>query len=269
MQTDGSWQYTTHCHDWPADIDPLQTNSNKLSFDFFRITTAADESSSSPVINMFEVVLATIETKLQRVENLDRAVHHLMRKMDMMERKLSSKDADVLAAVQALEKQTNEAHVSVKLNQLSAKLDNLCDNNSIEQIEQESPVADSDILEAQASDRKSRVFQGPASASVSMDDVKEVINGIDRRLGVHINIVSENLGKMTHMVEEVRSVLIDTENDEEAAGDESSRKTKRTTKIDQLLTSIHPLLVVSETQIFHLARRPPICIYDMFHTGQG
>ena len=181
MQTDGSWQYTTHCHDWPADIDPLQTNSNKLSFDFFRIITAADESSSSPVINMFEVVLATIETKLQRVENLDRAVHHLMRKMDMMERKLSSKDADVLAAVQALEKQTNEAHVSVKLNQLSAKLDNLCDNNSIEQIEQESPIADSDILEAQASDRKSRVFQGPASASVSMDDVKEVINGIDRR----------------------------------------------------------------------------------------
>ena len=88
---------------------------------------------------MFEVVLATIETKLQRVENLDRAVHHLMRKMDMMERKLSNKDADVLAAVQALEKQTSEAHVSVKLNQLSAKLDNLCDDN-VNSIEEENDV---------------------------------------------------------------------------------------------------------------------------------
>ncbi len=191
---------------------------------------------------MFEVVLATIETKLQRVENLDRAVHHLMRKMDMMERKLSNKDADVLAAVQALEKQTSEAHVSVKLNQLSAKLDNLCDNdNSIEE-------ENDDVLLAQASNRKSRVFQESlTSASAGMEDVKEVINGIDRRLGVHINIVSENLGKMTNMVKEVRSVLIDTEEAEEVEdlSSSSNKHRKRTTKIDKLLTSIHPLLVVS------------------------
>ena len=191
---------------------------------------------------MFEVVLATIETKLQRVENLDRAVHHLMRKMDMMERKLSNKDADVLAAVQALEKQTSEAHVSVKLNQLSAKLDNLCDNdNSIEE-------ENDDVLLAQASNRKSRVFQESlTSASAGMEDVKEVINGIDRRLGVHINIVSENLGKMTNMVKEVRSVLIDTEEAEEVEdlSSLSNKHRKRTTKIDKLLTSIHPLLVVS------------------------
>ena len=192
---------------------------------------------------MFEVVLATIETKLQRVENLDRAVHHLMRKMDMMERKLSNKDADVLAAVQALEKQTSEAHVSVKLNQLSAKLDNLCDDN-VNSIEEEN-----DVLLAQASNRKSRVFQPENQASVGMEAVKEVINGIDRRLGVHINIVSENLGKMTHMVKEVRSVLIDTEEEAEEEEDLTSNKHhKRTTKIDKLLTSIHPLLVVSTSR---------------------
>ena len=198
------------------------------------------EKGEEQIINMFEVVLATIETKLQRVENLDRAVHHLMRKMDMMERKLSSKDADVLAAVQALEKQTSEAHVSVKLNQLSAKLDNLCDSDNNQQ--------DNDLLVAQASNRKSRVLRDPnaaAPASVGMEAVKEVINGIDRRLGVHINIVSENLGKMTHMVEEVRSVLIE----DEAVPSAASNKHKRTTKIDQLLTSIHPLLVVRLLEI--------------------
>ena len=75
---------------------------------------------------MFEIVLSTIENKLQRVENLDRAVHHLMRKMDMMERKLTGKDSEIMTAIQALEKETHEAHVSVKLNQLSAKLDTLC-----------------------------------------------------------------------------------------------------------------------------------------------
>ena len=33
-----------------------------------------------------------------------------------------------------------------------------------------------------------------AVEAAGMEDVKDVISGIDRRLGVHINIVSENLG---------------------------------------------------------------------------
>ena len=57
-----------------------------------------------------------------------------------------------------------------------------------------------DILVAQPSNRKIRVLQdnagvaGVAVEAAGMEDVKEVISGIDRRLGVHINIVSENLG---------------------------------------------------------------------------
>ena len=206
---------------------------------------------------MFEVVLSTLETKLQRVENLDRAIHHLMRKMDMMERKLATKDADILAAVQTLEKETHEAHVSVKLNQLSAKLDTLCSHNNELNLED-------DLLVAQPSNRKSRILH--PDDEDKMEDVKEVINGIDRRLGVHINIVSENLGKMSNMVEEVRNVLIDNEEDS-IDGDHHdhyhpelrleknnatltpnstlSNKHKRSrSKFDQLLTTIHPLLGV-------------------------
>ena len=165
---------------------------------------------------MFEVVLTTIETKLQRVENLDRAIHHLMRKMDMMERKLASKDAEILAAVLTLEKETHEAHVSVKLNQLSAKLDTLCHDHPINELNRpEDPAsASADILVAQPSNRKSSVLQ--PEMNDKMEDVKEVINGIDRRLGVHINIVSENLGKMSNMVEEVRNVLIDEDDQEDS-----------------------------------------------------
>ena len=44
-----------------------------------------------------------------------------------------------------------------------------------------------------------------------MDDVKEMVNGIDRRLGFHINIVSENLGKMTNLVEEVHEAIMDSD----------------------------------------------------------
>jgi hypothetical protein len=44
-----------------------------------------------------------------------------------------------------------------------------------------------------------------------MDDVKEMVNGIDRTLGFHINLVSENLGKMTNLVEEVHEAIMDSE----------------------------------------------------------
>ena len=224
---------------------------------------------------MFEVVLATIETKLQRVENLDRAVHHLMRKMDMMERKLIGKDADIMAAVLDLEKQNSEAHVSVKLNQLSAKLDNLCHQTSDDKNEIHSGIGGSaaDIFLAEPSIRKSRVlgsFPNERSDEDNiMDDVKEVINGIDQRLGVHINIVSENLGKMSNMVEEVRNAILDEELEDRGepgldaqtimwlngggfnqSSPSVSNKHKRRSKFDKLLTSIHPLLVVSKTYIY-------------------
>lgn len=134
--------------------------------------------------------------------------------------------------------------------------------------------------------RKSRVLERfPNERSDHddvMDDVKEVINGIDQRLGVHINIVSENLGKMSNMVEEVRNAILDPAEEEDninepmedrgepgldaktimwlnglsgpllpkknytASGNVvlNSNKHKRRSKFDRLLTSIYPLSVV-------------------------
>ena len=104
-----------------------------------------------------------------------------------------------------------------------------------------------DILVAQPSNRKLRVLQDNAGVAVEaagMEDVKEVISGIDRRLGVHINIVSENLGKMAHMVEEVRDALLDDPEPQSPNG-----RPKQWSKFDKLLSSIHPLIVVRENQI--------------------
>ena len=100
-----------------------------------------------------------------------------------------------------------------------------------------------DILVAQPSNRKLRVLQDNAGVAgveaAGMEDVKDVISGIDRRLGVHINIVSENLGKMAHMVEEVRDALLDDPEPQSPNG-----QPKQWSKFDKLLSSIHPLIVV-------------------------
>ena len=55
------------------------------------------------------------------------------------------------------------------------------------------------------------------------------------------NIYTENLGKMAHMVEEVRDALLDDPEPQSPNG-----QPKQWSKFDKLLSSIHPLIVVRE-----------------------
>ena len=100
-----------------------------------------------------------------------------------------------------------------------------------------------------------------------MEEVKEVINGIDRRLGVHINIVSENLGKVAHMVEEVRDVLLDdTDPQIDIDGSNQSHNGPRQhSKFDKLLSSMHPLLGVrTNIMVFKMFNGSHVCIKELF-----
>ena len=124
-------------------------------------------------MNMFEVVLSTMESKLKRVENLDRAVEHLMRKMDTLESKIETKSDEI-----------------------SHKISSALDGRKPD-------------LEAQPSNRQTKVYRGNKRKKKLMNEVRHLVNDIDRRLGFHINVVSENLGKMTNLVEEVHDVVMD------------------------------------------------------------
>ena len=72
---------------------------------------------------MFEVVLTTLESKLRRVENLDRAVQQLMLKMDAMDRRTNSQSDTVLTKLDTLSKSMGQLDsVQSRLD----RLDNLC-----------------------------------------------------------------------------------------------------------------------------------------------
>lgn len=47
----------------------------------------------------------------------------------------------------------------------------------------------------------------------AVKDIRSTVSGMDRRLAFHINIVSENLGKMADMVEEVHEAVIEDDDD--------------------------------------------------------
>ena len=93
---------------------------------------------------MFEVVLSTMESKLRRVENLDRAVQHLMRKMDSIEEKIETKSVDILNKIDNLGQTLNSKismmpgnsqesaieNINSRLDQMSLKLDTISTNNN-------------------------------------------------------------------------------------------------------------------------------------------
>ena len=84
-------------------------------------------------MGMFEVVLSTMESKLRRVENLDRAVQLLMRKMDSMETKLDTKTDEIISKIDNLGQTLNTkismmgstSTESVELENINSRLDQL------------------------------------------------------------------------------------------------------------------------------------------------
>ena len=92
------------------------------------------------VLNMFEVVLATMESKMRTVENLDRAVEHLMRKMDSIEQKIETKSTNILNRMDNLgikinsklaildKSESSITNINLRLDHMSSILDAISNN---------------------------------------------------------------------------------------------------------------------------------------------
>ena len=187
-------------------------------------------SEEKDLVNgMFEVVLSTLENKLRRVENLDRAVQHLVRKMDNLEKQVEDHAVTLLERVDEHEGKAVEFRTAVgrRLDYLAKKFDSVCEED-IDEVE--------DLLLASPSVRRSSRLppnrfpfdtkterQQRAQRKSQLDDVKTAVSGMDRKLALHINIVSENLGRLGSMVQEVHGAVI-----EEVDGDKNeSRREQR------------------------------------------
>ena len=82
--------------------------------------------SDGYLVSMFEVVLTTMESKLRRVENLDRAVQQLMLKLDTMDRRTNSQSDTILAKLDVLTKSAGQTDAILdKLSKTNGHLDSV------------------------------------------------------------------------------------------------------------------------------------------------
>lgn len=238
--------------------------------------------------------MSTLETKLQRIENLDKAVEHLMRRVEALDSrvndnihktdaiisKLGNLDLKLFSHLNQDEddsitesttrnngfKKVRESQLlDMKLESLDQKvsdidtklvgLKNQIDNNFL-------PVDD---INAEASEKKPislnvlEIAKGLNSEVITeitkeVDQLRTSMSTVDRKLQFHINLVSENLGKVLYMIADVHAAIVEPEaasiNVNNLFKNRTATSTPsphaKTSKIDTLVNKIIPMMSVSE-----------------------
>lgn len=227
------------------------------------------------LLSVFEAVISTLEGKLQRIDNLDKAVEHMMRRVESLDHKivdnilktdaimtrlgdLNTKLTDDDALVRDKFSRSSSTSLNNKLSSLDQKvsgidtklikLKNQIDNNFL-------PVDD---INAEASEKKpihmnvaeiTRAMNNEVMSHVTkdLDQLRKTTEAIDKKLQFHVNLVSQNVGKMLNLVQDVHEAVVE-QNGNHAYNATSTTVPpySKSNKLDSLVHQVKPILSVSE-----------------------
>uniref|UniRef100_A0A8D9BUB0 Techylectin-5B n=1 Tax=Cacopsylla melanoneura TaxID=428564 RepID=A0A8D9BUB0_9HEMI len=234
------------------------------------------------LLNVFEIIVSTLESKLQRIENLDKAVEHLMRKIENIETKINENNdkTDIILSrmkhngetkshfiIHAGEDKINERvsdrkpeggnNVDKKLSTLDEKVSNIDLKLNILKNQLDSNMLPLDDINAEASEKKPQVtsfIEVSKTMTAELDAIRSNTANIDRKLQFHINLVSENIGKILHQLTDVHEAIVEnvpmprnksTTTQSPLNYMEPVQVVKKS-KIDRLVRQMNPILSVSE-----------------------
>ncbi|KAI4470366.1 fibrinogen/tenascin/angiopoeitin [Holotrichia oblita] len=199
--------------------------------------------------DVFEAIISTLDSKLQRIENLDKAVEHLMRRVESLDTRVNNnidKTEAVISKLRTLdyklfsspsiesqqkainpEKLRTQAYaesephaLSMRLISLDQKVSDIDNKLNILKNQLDSNYLPNEDINVEASERK------PVSMNVveitkalnsevinhitkELNQLREVTGNVDRKLQFHINLVNENLGKVLHMMSDVHEAIVE------------------------------------------------------------
>ncbi|KAI5729307.1 hypothetical protein M8J76_001207 [Diaphorina citri] len=230
------------------------------------------------LLNVFEIIVSTLESKLQRIDNLDKAVEHLMRKIENIETKINENNGKtdlILSKLKhtgetkphfiihagedkiperVIERKEGANNVDKKLSTLDEKVSNIDLKLNILKNQLDSNMLPLDDINAEASEKKPQVtsfIEVSKTMTAELDAIRSNTANIDRKLQFHINLVSENIGKILHQLTDVHEAIV-----EPVAMPRNKTTTTmspleplqivKKSKIDKLVRQMNPILSVSE-----------------------
>jgi hypothetical protein len=238
------------------------------------------------LFNVFEVIVSTLESKLQRIENLDKAVEHLMRRVEMLDSRVTDnidKTDSVIAKLGTLDLKlfhqdhgkdsvgtpraaspsADGARLDMRLVSLDQKVSDIDTKLVGLKNQLDTNFLPADDINAEASEKKpismnvldiTKVLNAEVMTHVSreLEGLKTATSNVDRKLQFHINLVSENLGKVLNLVSDVHEAVVEPETTPTLPQvfrnktSTSSASAIKNSKLDTLVKHMHPILSVSE-----------------------
>lgn len=236
---------------------------------------------------MFEVVVSTLEGKLQRIDNLDKAVEHLMRRVEQLDNRIADnlhKTDSVILKLRNLDSKlttgdgiasdgssssNGNPHMFGKqrANALDSRLITL--DKKVSDIDSKLEVLKSQIdnnflpvddINAEASEKKpismnvleiTKAMNADVINHVTneLGDLRSTTEGMDKKLQFHINVVSENIGRVLRMIGDIHDAVVDHHHHLDDYSHNSTTTAVpiiKSSKIDALVKQIKPIMSVSE-----------------------
>jgi hypothetical protein len=228
------------------------------------------------LLSVFEAVISTLEGKLQRIDNLDKAVEHMMRRVESLDNKIADNILKTDAIISRLGdlntkltdddslmrdkiSRSSSSSLNTKLSSLDQKVSDI-DTKLVNLKNQiDSNFLPVDDINAEASEKKpihmnvaaeiTRAMNNEVMSHVTkdLDQLRKTTEAIDKKLQFHVNLVSQNVGKMLNLVQDVHEAVV------EQNGNFAYNATSTTvppflksSKIDSLVHQVKPILSVSE-----------------------
>ncbi|KAB0798724.1 hypothetical protein PPYR_09717, partial [Photinus pyralis] len=233
------------------------------------------------LFTIFEAIISTLESKLQRIENLDKAVEHLMRRVEGLDSRVTDnidKTESVISKLRYLDsKLFNSAHprsfdgqmlireaetndVSKRLSSLDDKVSDIDSKLSTlkNQLDNNVPLED---INAEASEKRTvsmnvvemtKALNSEVMGHVSkeLDQLRSATTTVDRKLQYHFNSVTDNLSKLLRMISEVHEAIVEPEDlpirSRNRTTTTPSPPIARSSKLDSLVKQMKPIINVSE-----------------------
>ncbi|KAF7286088.1 hypothetical protein GWI33_008035 [Rhynchophorus ferrugineus] len=244
------------------------------------------ESREQHLFDVFESIISTLESKLQRIENLDKAVEHLMRRVESLDSRVNNnidKTESVISKLRNLDvklfQSTNKnqfeivtdksiaqgdmINLSTKLVSLDQKVSDIDSKLNLLKNQLDHNYLQTDDIHVEASEKKpvsmnileiSKALNGDILTQMSkeLDELRETTDSVDRKLDYHINFVSEKMNQVLHMMTDVQNAIVDDTptymkiNRSTTTTTTSRPETGRSSKIDTLVEHMKPIMSVSE-----------------------
>ncbi|CAO1395686.1 unnamed protein product [Diamesa serratosioi] len=226
------------------------------------------------LLNVFEVVISTLEGKLQRIDNLDKAVEHMMRRVESLDNKVADNIVKTDAVITRLgdlhnklsddevmsrdkfSRSTLSTSLNGRLTTLDQKVSDIDTKLVGLKIQIDNNFLPLDDINAEASEKKpitaelNKAMNSEVMGHLTkdLDQLRKTTDAIDKKLQFHINLVSENVGKMLYLVKDVHEAVVDQTIN--YAYNISSTTTMppflKGSKIDALVNQMKPIMSVSD-----------------------